>query len=259
MKYKSIIYISIILLYQLVDKLIMAKYTDITNSAIATIVAEIITLPICTFKTNYQNNSTLSMQQCLKNIYMKNGISGFYKASVPAIMSQTYSTSSKYFLFRFFENKNYPYTNKMINGIISGILTSLITHPIDNIKIHLQMNDSFMCKLRENGFGLFYRGYSKSFGKTVISSSMFFPLYETLNEYFEKPVVSSMLTAIISTTIMQPLDFLKTRHIYGLSLYNGLNLQHYYRGLSLNLMRIVPHFVITMTTIDFLNKKTLQY
>ena len=153
----------------------MSYVSDIINSMTTTGIAEIMTLPICTLKTNYQNTNQLPMSTVAKNIYNNGGIMAFYRASPAAIGSQIFSTSSKYFLYRFLENKQYPYTNKVFNGMIAGLISSLMTHPIDSIKIHLQMNSSFIEAVKKNGPMLFYRGYSKSFTKTLVSSSLFFP------------------------------------------------------------------------------------
>ncbi|BCS82713.1 mitochondrial carrier-like protein [Cotonvirus japonicus] len=237
--------------------IIMTHKSNIINSAIATGIAEIATLPICTIKTNYQNTNSISIYQTIKSLYINGGIKSFYRASPAAISSQIFSTSSKYFLYKYFESKNFKHSNKVLNGIMAGILTSLITHPIDTIKIHLQMNSSFKHQFKIDGLKLFYKGYSKTFGKTFISSCLFLPVYDKLNENLKNSFTASMLSAIISTTTMQPLDYLKTRHIYGLPLYQGFNPKIYYKGLSLNLMRVVPHFVIVMTTIDALNKNLI--
>ena len=80
----------------------MSSIDRVVNSAIATGVAEIVTLPICTLKTVYQNTSSVSFVESAKKIYITSGIKGFYKASVPAIMSQMFSTSSKYAFYRKF-------------------------------------------------------------------------------------------------------------------------------------------------------------
>ena len=77
--------------------------------------------------------------------------------------------------------------------------------------------------------------------------------------FTENAISASFMSAIISTTIMHPIDYLKTRHIYGLPLYSGFNPFNYYKGLALNLARIVPHFVITMTTIDTLTNAVKNY
>ena len=140
---------------------------NIINSMIATTIAELITLPICTIKTNHQNNINISkthtdviIHNCsevkalirifqykntsipifytIKNIYNNGGIKAFYKASFPAITSQVFSTSSKYFLYRYLDDINYQYSNKILNGMISGIIKSFFTHPIDFLKIYWQ-------------------------------------------------------------------------------------------------------------------------
>jgi len=52
---------------------------------------------------------------------------------------------------------------------------------------------------------------------------------------------------------------MKTRQIYGLPWFQGYHPRLYFKGLSLNLIRIVPHFVIVMTTVDVLrNRFTTQ-
>lgn len=228
---------------------------NIGASAIATTIAEIITLPICTIKTNYQNTSSQSITNLVKKMYYQNGIKVFYAASPAAILSQVISTSTKYTLYQLLEDQNFKYSNKIFNGMASGIISSLITHPLDCIKIHLQMSTPFIPELRKNGFGLFYRGYSKTFSKVCVASSLFFPIYDYANNIFHNSFYASVSSSIISTTIMHPIDYLKTRHIYGLPLYQGWNPMIYYKGLVLNLARIVPHFVIVMTTIDFLKTK----
>ena len=50
----------------------------IISSIIGTTYAEIITLPICTVKTVYQNSNNLRIRYIISNIYKKNGIQGFF-------------------------------------------------------------------------------------------------------------------------------------------------------------------------------------
>ena len=232
------------------------SYEHVRNSVIGTTIAEIATLPICTLKTNYQNTNSNSITATAKSMYKTNGIKSFYVASVPAILSQVFSTSTKYTLYKFLENKNYQYTNKITNGIFSGIVSSLMTHPIDSIKIHTQMRTPFLPELRKHGMYLFYRGYSKTFSKVVVGSALFFPLYDTYRNIFNgNALLASVASGFTSTLIMHPIDYLKTRHIYGQKLYAGWNPIIYYKGLTLNLLRIVPHFTIVMISIDYLEKK----
>lgn len=239
-------------------------YNDFIYSASATAFAEIVTLPICTLKTNYQNSNSTSIINSAKTMFKENGLRIFYKASLPAIGSQIVSTSSKYVFYRYLEDQQFKYSNKVLNGLISGISSSLITHPLDSIKIHRQMNTPFTPELKKHGLKIFYRGYSKTFSKVLVGSSIFLPLYDTFEDHFKSKkysnysVLASLFSGFISTIVMHPIDYLKTRHIYGLPLYQGLNPLSYYKGLTLNLMRIVPHFVILMTTINYLKNHKIE-
>jgi hypothetical protein len=233
-------------------------------SCVATATAELATLPICTIKTNYQNTNSNSISATIKDIYNKNGFKGFYKASFPAIGSQMISTSSKYVFYRYLEDLKLENSNKFFNGVIAGLTSTIITHPLDSVRIHQQMQKSFTNKLKREGLKLFYRGYSKTFSKILVSSALFFPLYDYYLSYFKNNYRNSdtknylwagFSSSVTATCIMHPIDYLKTRHIYGQSLYNGFNPINYYRGLTLNLLRIVPHFMITMTLISSLSNQ----
>jgi hypothetical protein len=228
----------------------MSSLDRAINSAVATGVAEIITLPICTIKTVYQNTDSKSILQTVKHIYNTRGIPGFYKASVPAISSQIFSSSLKYVFYRKLEDENLPHTNKFINGALSGAMASIFTHPIDVIKVHWQMGDT----LPIHSPKIFYRGYSKTITKATVSASLYFPLTDYFKTHTDNIAIASLCSAVISIMVTHPIDYLKTRHIYGLSLFEGWNPITYYKGLSLNMARILPHFVIMMTGIDLMEK-----
>jgi hypothetical protein len=227
---------------------------DFVISAAAAGIAEISTLPICTIKTNYQNTDSKSIIDTIKTIHRNGGIRSFYTASYPAIGSQIVSTSTKYTLYRHLNtkyNKDKKFILSCIVGCTSGLTSSLITHPLDTVRVHLQMKTPFIPEFRQYGFKLLYRGYTKTLGKVVTSSLLFFPLYDYFYKLTDNTITASGLTALIATTIMQPFDYLKTRQIYGLSLYNNTNPLIYFKGLTLSLFRIVPHFTIIMSIIHF--------
>lgn len=224
----------------------------IVSSASATCVAEVATLPICTLKTNYQNTNHVSIQNTVRNIWHKHGIWGFYNASGLAIASQMLSTTTKYTWYQTLKDH---IDNKFVAGAMSGALASLITHPVDVIKIHYQMHTPFGPEFKRYGPFLLYRGYSKTLSKSMLGSLCFFPLYDTFNDHFNNPFIASMSSAVISTTIMQPIDYMKTRHVYGQSYFMGWHPRPYFKGLSLNLARIVPHFTLTMTMIEYFKRK----
>jgi len=188
------------------------------------------------------------------DIYGRGGIRAFYAASYPAILGQIFSTTSKYTLYRFLNtSQTYPIKNKFVNGFTAGVISSIFTHPMDVIKVHLQMSQKL------EGPSILYRGYSKTFAKIAISSTIFFPLYDTIKTKIDNPYFSAGCSGVVACVLMHPVDYLKTRHMAGLKLYDGWNPLTYYRGLSINLLRIVPHFVITMGVIEFLKELDLEW
>lgn len=68
-------------------------------------------------------------------------------------------------------------------------------------------------------------------------------------------ILANILIAIISTIIITPVDYLKTFVIANnnkgsIDAFRG----NPFKGLSLNLLRIVPHFTIMMTICDLVTK-----
>lgn len=217
-------------------------------SSTAAVVAELATLPIYTAKTNFQNSKQTSIVKTAFQMFKNGGVRCFYASCAPSVSVQIVSTSLKFTIYKHLEC---VIDSKVARGAICGSVVSVVTHPLDVLKINQQMGD----KAFPDSKRLLYRGFSKSLAKSTVGCSTFFPIFETLKErYGCSSHIAGLGSAFISTTILQPFDYMKTRHIYGLSFYNGINPFNYFKGLSLNLMRVVPHFTIMMTTMDLMIK-----
>jgi hypothetical protein len=177
-------------------------------------------------------------------------LSAFYKASPAAVTSQVLSTGLKYSLYRYLQ-RNLTYNNSFLCGFLSGVAATVVTHPIDAVRVYLQMgNNNIKQEFKSRPLNFMYRGYSRSFLKSGVGSSCFYPIYDYCKSHVSDPILASGMSAVISATIMQPFDYSKNRAIYGLTEVNKWNPITYFRGYSLNLLRIVPHFIITMTVIE---------
>jgi hypothetical protein len=229
-------------------------FKDFICSSAATLVAEVLTLPICSVKTNYQIQNTKTITQTVKNIHTTFGLKGFYNASSSAIMSQIMSTASKYTFYNmikdFRKTEKNDLKNNLLNGGMSGILSIIVTHPFDVIKNHQQRNIVFLDELKKTGTPLFYRGITQSASKSMLISSILFPTYDFYGQYTSKPYLQALGTTLTVTVITQPLDLMKVRKIANKPIFLGFNPLNYYHGISLNLMRSVPHFMITMTLLE---------
>jgi hypothetical protein len=232
-------------------------YTNCFSSCVGTLLAEIATLPICTVKTIYQNNK-LTILETIKLIIKTQGFRGFFTASRPAIITQILSTSSKFTLYekmkhiRKTEISNW--VDNSINGVVSGLTGSLITHPFDVWKNFSQRNKNYWSHLKTfsrqslNEFiklGL-YPGYTGSIWKNVALYSTLFPLNDLYKSKFDSIYISAPLTTLTVSLIVQPFDYYKVVKIA------GNKPSQPFRGFSLLLARNIPHFTITMCVTDWI-------
>jgi hypothetical protein len=234
---------------------------NIFSSAFGTFIAEIVTIPICTLKTVYQNNPKFTIINAYKHIYNQNSsYRGFFQASCPAIISQIISTSSKYSAYEYIKrvrgnSEKDDIFNNSINGIIGGFVGSIVTHPFDLWKNFVQRNESYLHHLRfTDSFithGL-YQGYSGSLAKNVVLYASLFPLldfYESKTNHFW---LASVATTVSVSLIIQPFDYYKVVKMGG---FKFKNIQNPMRGFTLLLARSIPHLFITMSITKYFQNK----
>jgi hypothetical protein len=228
-------------------------FKDLFASSTGALIAEFVTLPICSIKTNYQVYNQ-SIPDTAKHIFKTYGVKGFYNASISALFAQVVSTSSKYTFYNmvrdYRQTDKSDYKNNLVNGAISGIFSIIITNPFDVIKNHHQRNVHFLQELKKFGPPIFYRGIFESASKSLLISTILFPTYDLYGSFTDKKWVQAVSTTCTITLISQPLDYIKVRKIANKPIFMGFNILKYYKGLSLNLMRTIPNFTLTMLIIE---------
>lgn len=234
----------------------MQNKKSLVCSALSAGIAEIFTVPVCTTKTVYQTSQNFtSIIQTFKQIYQKGGIRAFYKGTTPAFTAQVLTASLRITFYDYFiKTQQLPF---FVAGIISAVLVTLVTHPLDVVRIVKQSTSGGLT----GKIPFIYTGWTKSFYKAVIGGATFLPLRSFIKE--KNPNLSSvqvnLLTAIISTAIITPVDYFKTAVIGNNKITSKDIIKNPFKGLSLNLLRIVPHFTVMMTVYDFLMKKNLFF
>ncbi len=222
---------------------------NLISSIIGTGCAEILTLPICTVKTVYQNSNE-TIANTIKQIYYKNGYIGFFQASLPAISSQIISTSSKYYFYNLIKEKrgtdSKDIISNSINGALGGILGSLFSHPFDVSKNYIQRNEKIKINIKT-----LYQGYSASILKNIVLHSTLFPVYDYYKIKFDNQILASICTTITCSLIVQPVDYYKTVMMTG---NNFTDFKNPYKGFSLMLSRSIPHFMLTMCITEYIKK-----
>ena len=214
-------------------------------SFMSTLIAESIMLPVTTIKTVYQTTKNKSILHTTRNIYQQRGIKGFYRSAFPSVLSQSISTSTKFMVYSFVKRNNGEslFCN-VLSSLLAGIVACSIVHPINVIKQHQERGLSFIERLNVVGPKLFYRGYTRGLLLSMLLT-MSFPIYDCCKKYIDSTPLSAAIASIIITTLVQPIDLMKIR---GIAAKRGDYKS--YRGFHINLMRSVPHFVMTMSFIE---------
>lgn len=230
----------------------MKSDTNLFPSVIGTLSAEILTLPICTIKTVYQNNPSLTVLDCIELIKKNSGYKGFIQASTPAIIGQIVSTSTKYTFYYYLKNLRQTDSSDLfansLNGMVGGLAGSIFSHPLDVWKNYSQRNQNFPW----TNFKSYYQGYSASIYKNLVLYSCLFPIYDYYKLKFDSIYISSILTSLTVSFIIQPFDYYKTIKMAGLN--QNIKLTNLSRGFGLMLARSIPHFLITMVVTEKIKK-----
>lgn len=238
----------------------LSPFRTLTSLAIASAAAELLTFPLCSAKTIIQTASPPSpaVSAVIKSIYQTLGIRGFFQGVTPAITSQLLSTTSKFGMYRFLQHltqtSEQNLRQNVFLGSAAGVAGTVLTHPFDVWKYHCQRSESFAVVLREQGYRVFYRGYQATVVKNLVQYAFLFPLQDFWKNKTHSTFISAVITSISVCLILHPLDYIK---VHWSALHSSqrqpLSLRTVYRGMSLNLARVIPHFCITMILFEKLS------
>lgn len=255
----------------------------------ASAIAESITSPLDTIKTNLQANlnSNRNITSTIHNIYQVNGIIGFYQSWLPSVCRQVCSSGVRLGLYGYArEHLNGLETNiiggKIILGAGCGLISSATALPFDNIKTRIQgnqgnievkTNDLVKKIWQSEGPSGFYRGFWQTAQRTCLISAVQLPTYFTLQDQFNRfdtiplnvrTTMASVLTTVAVTSVVYPIDLCKTQVQTNSSLQQSTlttmnkviqqnGVKYLYRGWSVGLGRALPQF--WLTTIFYENIK----
>lgn len=197
------------------------------SSAIATLFAEILTLPLAIMRTTKHIGENDVMKHVGKTL----------KCSPYAVVTQIVSTSSKYTTYRMLGEKG---NNRLMNATIAGVVAGVMIQPFEVINLHKQTG-------RDNY--VLWRGMSKTMLRNVMSAHLFVPTYDYFHKKTENSLKSGVISGLICSAVISPVDYLKTRHIYGMKYGNV------FTGCGFNCLRVTTHFTITMVIIDLMMKR----
>lgn len=246
---------------------------NIIASSVGAIAAELLTIPICTLRTNYQTkiNYEYSTLNYIKEIYKRNGIKSFYNATWASSCSQISSLTIKYTTYENIKrmrnkNKEFPINNFVENcsiSILSSWCASIFHHPFDVARIHTQRGDKIREHISKHGIiKVFKAGYGGTLIRNTLTS-IIFPLYDMYKDLLKKNNINNMilapiLTSATSTILLYPLDYIRNRQMSNLEWNHGWNLTKYYRGITFGLCRNTLHFSVFCYGAEYVKRTWLS-
>ena len=158
------------------------------------------------------------INDAIKKIYRNEGIKGFYRGTVAAIILTVPETGIRFGCYQFL-NKNWSLLREYfnvaddrwyalqtsLNGSLSGVAAKTIVYPFDVTKKRLQIQgfeearqtfgkvvkftglfNCIIVTIKEEGVLGLYKGYLPSMLKAAFSSGLIFFTYETLSNIFRR-------------------------------------------------------------------------
>jgi len=157
-----------------------------------------------------------------------------------------------------------------VAGGLSGVLTRLVTNPLDVFKIRAQLHgERHFLSMRDicrdiygaHGVQGLFRGAVPGMGLYAVYSAVQFPVYHTSKKFLpdELAMVNSVLAAAVgacaATTVSYPLDIVRTRRVYHKTSSIGSILKEiagekrfgmgFYQGLFPALVSVVPRMALS--------------
>ena len=174
----------------------------------------------------------------------------------------------------------------LASGAMAGIVSRTATAPLDRIKVILQVDGLGKYKsfaevaggmYREGGIRGFWRGNGMNVMKVAPNSALTFMTYDLFKQILKtddkveltasKRFIAGGLAGVLSSTIIFPLDTLKTRlalrktdQYRGIvdaatSIYRKEGIKVFYRGLTPNILGIIPYSGIELALYETLKNR----
>ena len=100
---------------------------------------------------------------------------------------------------------------QIIGYTVAGLTSTILGHPLDTIKTHLQTNRRFRNSFhvaKELRYGIF-RGMAPPLVNAVVMNTVMFSVFHRVNELVGNPFVAGMFSGFATAMISTPTDYVK--------------------------------------------------
>ena len=203
--------------------------------------------PFDTLKTNLQNSKDIK-------IFFKKPVELYRGISYPLLMNSI-GTS---FLFGNYDYFYKETNNRLISGILTGMISAVILTPFDYKKIQLQTQQLITTKhnqihnqIQYKNIKKYYTGFTYTLTREIISIPIYFYTYHYLND-ITNPFIAGGFAGVSSWLSSYPVDTLKTRkQLYQDKTFTEIiRMGSLYKGLPITLVRA---FIVNGTSFYIYN------
>lgn len=150
--------------------------------------------------------------------------------------------------------------SSVVGSAVAGFSSTLLGHPLDTIKTHLQTNPQLRSShqvVREIHVTGLFRGMTPPLFNAIVMNSVMFSVFDKVNATYENPFVAGLLSGFATAMISTPTDYLKIQaQLSGSSILTMMGKTPFfqiplYRG---HLANLAKEGVFTMTYLGLYHK-----
>lgn len=121
-----------------------------------------------------------------------------------------------------------------ISGMISGGITTIISHPLDTLKTRYQSNIYLSKDIKYNKL---FAGLKYPFYSNIIFNGYLFGLNSYINNYTNNNFISGFITGTTFSLFVNPIELYKIREQNNVKDSLNTNLKSQFRGISMTFFR----------------------
>jgi solute carrier family 25 protein 43 len=268
---------------------------DLVVGLVTGLATRTLTSPFDVVKILIQVNSKGgSISGTIEELWKADGIAAFWRGNLAGCLTQGPQTAIKFFVrerLRPVFGKDLTPGQRAIIGAAAGIVSQTVVYPIDFIHTRILLDpkkysgifQSLTTIVKEEGVAAFWSGILPTIVGAIPFEGSQFVCYDGLVDLYKRrtgtqavgPVVNSALGAVagaISQTIAFPFDVVRKRMIAGKAggvsgsmtdafgqIWAKEGVAGFFRGLTINMIKIVPNTALQYTIYGEAKKAILRY
>ncbi|PVU86772.1 hypothetical protein BB561_006564 [Smittium simulii] len=271
---------------------------------VASCSAAVFTHPMDLLKVRLQTNigSKASIGKVVSEIFRVQGVSGFYRGLSAALLRQASYSTVRFGIYEKLRGKmkrsdgSVSHLASMVSGIVGGAVGGVFGNPADVANVRMQNDgslpanqkrnyknifDALTRMAREEGYKSFFVGLGPNVTRGMVvtmSQVAFYDIFKsTLVGYGMSPenisthLSSSLLAALLTTTVTNPIDIAKTRIMNSkgreytgmintiVSMVKNEGSLSLFKGWAPSLLRLGPHTILVFVFLEQYKSLYIKY